>query len=149
MMPGTYPGMLPAPSPEETTTQNCEAHLLQLSRALRMYTDDFDYRLPIADRWCDGIEPYVSGPEVLRCPVDPGRPGYAFNRNLDGRVLRDLRSPSLTVCLFESSAGKPNATDTGASLCRPPRHPRGNLVLFADAHYRHVRPEERPSFEAR
>lgn len=74
--------------------------------------------------------------------------GYAFNRALGGKGRKDIRHPERTVLLYESDLGW-NGADGPRSLCRPPRHRRGNLIAFADGGVDVVPPMDEPKLNWR
>jgi hypothetical protein len=112
----------------------CMTQVQRLARAVGMYDVDYDDHLPLAQRWSDGTYPYLLQRTLYCCPARPDVPGYAFNRSLAGTRVRDARNTSTLVMLFDSSMGKPNAADTGQSLCRPPRHAGANSIGYLDGH---------------
>jgi len=112
----------------------CVSQVERLTGALLMYAMDYDDHLPIAGRWCDATYPYIKSDVLYRCPSAKDRYGYAFNLSLDQQRPSEVGIPARTMVLFESSAGKRNATDTGISLCKPPRHPGGNTLGYLDGH---------------
>ena len=123
----------------------CQQHLQQLAGALRMYLASSDDRFPDPDRWLDQIQPYLSHSAHDHCPADPGEGvSYAMNRNLAGKRRSEVGNPSSTPLLFESTLHSANPSDAGNSWADPPRHPRGNLVLFADGSVRFS--PKKPSF---
>ena len=108
-----------------------QSNLKKLSLAIIMYAQDNDQKLPDADKWVDEIMPYVKNEAVFRDPAAPDlKYGYAFNRALSGVPMTALEDPAMTVLLFESTTGKKNAADAGASVPMPGRHrhswPPGN-----------------------
>ncbi|MBM3477235.1 MAG: hypothetical protein FJX75_28545 [Armatimonadetes bacterium] len=134
-MPG---GMMPEGPPGGAIAAECGSHLQRLARAINMYGVDYDDHLPLAQYWCDATYPYVLSKDLYCCPAKPEVPGYAFNRNLSGARTRDLDQSGFLVLLFDSSAGRMNAADTGQSLCRPPRHVTSNS--FGDLAGHVIRP---------
>jgi hypothetical protein len=116
-------------------TRECGQQVRQLAQAVLMYGTDYDDHLPLADTWCDGTYPYVRSDELYRCPAAREKYGYAFNRNLSYARTRDITDWANVVMLFESSVGKKNASDTGQSICTPPRHQYGNNVGYLDGHF--------------
>jgi prepilin-type processing-associated H-X9-DG protein len=112
----------------------CMGQVQRLARAIAMYDVDYDDHLPLARRWSDRTYPYLLQESLYRCPARPDTPGYAFNGNLAGARIRDAHDTSTLVMLFDSSMGKPNAADTGESLCMPPRHAGANSIGYLDGH---------------
>ena len=124
------------------------SNLRQIGLALIMYAQANEGRLPDADGWVDALLPQWSdvkdkGFHAEALFHDPTAPGeepwnYAFNRALSGARLADLKDPSATVMVFESTAGVKNASDKGQSLPRPGRHTGGDYFVFADGRTRWV-----------
>jgi prepilin-type processing-associated H-X9-DG protein len=120
------------------------SNLRQIGLAMILYAEAHDDYLPPARTWADALLllPYWKSPtdsnfhpiELFRDPSAPaGQPwNYAFNRNLAGVRLSDIKDPAATVMLFESTSGVKNATDTGQSLPHPGRHSGGSYYVFAD-----------------
>lgn len=124
------------------------SNLRQIGLALTMYTESHDGRFPPAGAWVDALMPQWANvkdrsfhaEELFRDPSAPGGEpfNYAFNRALSGMRLADLKDPSATVLVFESTAGVKNAADTGQTLPRPGRHAGGDYFIFADGRARWV-----------
>lgn len=112
--------------------------LRQLSIAVHAYHADQN-RLPPAGKWSDALLPYVGdNRDVFVSPLDvfEQKSSYAYNKNLDGVSLEDLKSPARTVVFFESDLGwnGSGAADQMAS------HGDDYLVGFADGHVERVAP---------
>lgn len=118
------------------------SNLRQIGLALIMYAQEHDDRLLDADGWVDALLPQWSDVKdkgfhaeaLFRDPTAPEEEpwNYAFNRALSGVRLGDIKNPSATVMVFESTAGVKNAADTGQSLPRPGRHAGGDYYVFAE-----------------
>ena len=132
------------------------SNLRQIGLALTMYAESNEGRLPDADGWVDALLPQWSDVKdkgfhaeaLFRDPTAPGEEpwNYAFNRALSGARLADLKDPSATVMVFESTAGVKNASDKGQSLPRPGRHTGGDYFVFADGHAKWLADGAKPSF---
>jgi hypothetical protein len=132
------------------------SNLRQIGLALIMYAQENGDRLPDADGWVDALLPQWSDVKdkgfhadaLFRDPTAPEEEpwNYAFNRALSGVRLGDIKDPSATVMVFESTAGVKNAADTGQSLPRPGRHAGGDCYVFADGHARWIADGAKPSF---
>ena len=130
---------------ERAQQASCLSNLKQLALAALMYAQDHDEVFPRADNWCDAISPYMKNDEIFKCPSDPEHDyGYAFNRNLSGKRLGEIRRPAETVLIFDSTAGKKNAADTGQSWPAGGRHNGGNNCAWADGHVKWLK--EKPDF---
>ena len=117
----------------------CQEHMRQLARAMLVYRADYDEVLPIADRWCDGIEPYVGDGGVFHCPADDGEYSYAMNYKLSRLSADKITAPDSTILLFESEPSRKNGWDEGgafpgSSLADPPRHTGTNNFAWSDGH---------------
>ncbi len=118
------------------------SNLRQIGLAMTLYAEAHDNHLPPADTWVDAILPTWKNvtdrsfhpTELFRDPLAPAGQAwnYAFNRNLSGVRLSDIKDPATTVMLFESTSGIKNAADTGQSLPHPGRHLGGSYYVFAN-----------------
>jgi len=130
---------------ERAQQSACLSNLKQLALATLMYAQDYDEVFPPADKWCDGVMPYLRNEELFKCPSDPQHDySYAFNRNLGGKRLGQIPRPAETVLIFDSTAGKKNAADAGESWPEEGRHNGGNNCAWADGHARWT--QEKPDF---
>ncbi|NPV45696.1 MAG: hypothetical protein HPY69_01955 [Armatimonadetes bacterium] len=134
---------LTTPSPEELAARDwrisCASNLKQLALAMLMYCQDYDQKMPIADRWCGATYPYIRNNAIHHCPADDGFPfSYAMNYKLSRQPMSRVMAPAETVMLFESSLHRANAYDRdgypGDSLAVPPRHGRVNNYAYVDGH---------------
>jgi prepilin-type processing-associated H-X9-DG protein len=142
---GGAPGAALERARERAQQASCLSNLKQLALATLMYAQDYDQVLPQADNWCDAIWEYMRNEELFRCPSDPEHEyGYALNRNLSGRHLAEISRPAETVLIFDSTAGKKNAADTGQSWPSKGRHSGGNNCTWADGHAKWLK--EKPDF---
>jgi len=126
----------------------CEEQLQALVRAVQMYASSSEDMLPDPSRWLQQIRPFLQGSPALHCPTDP-TPGvsYAMNRNLVGKKLHQIANPGLTVMFYESTLHGDNPADKGETWPKPPRHPEGNLVAYADSSVRAV--SLKPAFDVK
>lgn len=132
-------------SRKRLATGDCQSNLKQLGLALMMYAQDYDDRLPPAQRWTEVLYPYVKNESVFKCPAAPELEcGYAYNRVLSMKLMRQVQSPAEAVSLFDSTIGKKNVADNGASWPSPGRHDGGSNCAFMDGHVKWYR--EKPSF---
>ncbi len=146
-----------------------QSNLKCLSLGMIQYALDDDNHLPDADKWMDGILPYVYDEALFHDPSAPAGEhySYAFNSALSGATLSISNQPSgvvdavvdsvrppggkpapaaSTVLLFESTADTKNASDTGQSVPKPGRHLGGTDYAFADGHVRWLPDGTAPSF---
>jgi len=110
----------------------CLGNMKQLAMAMTMYAQDYENRLPPAERWCDAINPYIRNQAIFKCPADKAKYSYAMNFNLSKRAIAAIPNPAKTVMLFESTQGRKNATDVGRSWPPKPRHGPGICVAYCD-----------------
>lgn len=83
----------------------------ELGAGVFMYVQDWDERMPPADRWLDVITPYGEArPGSRPCPAYDGRHPYAMNAALVGIALARIDSPSETVMLVEHPCERANET---------------------------------------
>jgi len=112
---------------------------------MRMYSSDWDDRLPVKSNWCDALGPYVKrlddAPQsVFQCPSLPTeRSGYAYNASLSGLSESAMANPSALVAAFDAKGGWNLAG--GAELVDL-RHMGKADIAFADGH---VQASEDPS----
>ncbi|MFN3691099.1 MAG: hypothetical protein ACK4UU_09265 [Fimbriimonadales bacterium] len=121
----------------------CLTNLRQIGQASQMYLQDYEERFPPANRWGDGLRPYVRDDAVFRCPSVPVRDfGYAMNSELSRRAMAKISAPETVPLVYDSSNLAWNAHDPLQSLPYPPRHSSfGNNILFADGA---ARPQQLP-----
>ncbi len=118
-------------------TQQCLGNLRRLSRAMMLYTDDNDGKMPGQD-WNKDLAKYEPDEVMFACPhqrrVDPNSSGYALNKALAGKVLKDIENPGQTVMLFDSRPVVPGTITEPSDVPRPGRHRNGkqNGVAYAD-----------------
>ncbi|MEN6344023.1 MAG: hypothetical protein ABFE16_01900 [Armatimonadia bacterium] len=133
----------------KSTQAACQSNMKQLGLALLMYCQDYDEKMPIADRWCDAVFPYCKNEAIFTCPADKEQWSYAMNYKLSRQLMARIEQPAWTIALFESEPSRRNAWDkdapAGASLASPPRHGDFNNFAFTDGHVKALRtPEVRP-----
>jgi hypothetical protein len=137
---------LPGADSEQVHNTVCQKNLQELHTALQMYVQDYDEKFPPVEKWSDVLQPYVPNSQVFNCPSAPGgKWGYAFNKNLSGQNLVDVKEPSLTQAFYETTDLRPNATGTGeASAYRhkgTATEPVGAYGITLDGHIRQVMPK--------
>lgn len=124
----------PAADERAARQATCLANIRQLGIAMLMYANDWNERLPPAERWSDATRPYRRTDDILRCPEDKAKYSYAMNYNTSKACQALIDDPSRTALLFESTQGRKNACDAGTSWPKSLRHPAGNCVAFANGH---------------
>ncbi|MGD9495617.1 MAG: hypothetical protein AB7Y46_04835 [Armatimonadota bacterium] len=135
---GSFDDVVAGKLRDDAAREACASNLKQLGLAMLMYAQDYDERLPIADRWCGATYPYIRNREIHHCPADDAAFSYAFNYKLSRQPLTAVRQPAHAIALYESEIGKGDAFDwpdfPGASVPDPARHPEGNNYGFVDGH---------------
>jgi hypothetical protein len=129
--------LLPALAKAKAKAQGiyCMNNLKQLGLGTIMYANDHQNLLPAGTNWSSAVVKYVGSERVFVCPADrhAKKCAYAFNVNLSGIDLKEVRSPSDTVLIFESD-GDWNATGGPEMVLTSPRHIRAVGLVFADGH---------------
>lgn len=130
----------------------CQENLSAIGRAMAAYTQDWDGRLPPADRWSDAIYPkYLKWEGNFACKAARGRYGYSMNSKLSGARLDEIQNADRVPLVFETTKSQPNAHDPVTSRRRDGPHRawgpddvavRGSGVLFAHLRARMVPDDE-------
>lgn len=112
----------------------------QLALAVLIYSGDHTNRFPMAAEWCDEIQNSVGNSRVFKnvAAQNPSsRCDYAFNSQLDGVNIDDVKHPAQTVLIFESDAGW-NASGGRELFPINSRYGSGSrqafVVAFVDGH---------------
>lgn len=109
-----------------------------LSVGLQLYSGDNDGRLPLANAWMDGLDPYVQAKDNFHSPavaaIDPTAYGYALNSAVAGHAIAEYPTPATVLGIFDSTDTKRNATDPTTTLPNPPRYSEGNAIGYLDGH---------------
>jgi prepilin-type processing-associated H-X9-DG protein len=115
-----------SPAREKARTASCQSNLKQVALALLMYAQDYDGRFPARDIDREGrmLDSYCRNREIFYCPSASGRPGYQFNRTLQGWSRSLIPATAETMAIFESDDGETVAY----------RHSGGANFAFADGH---------------
>jgi prepilin-type processing-associated H-X9-DG protein len=117
---------------EKQRTILCQSYLKQIGLASRQYVKDYDERCPLAGKWSEELMPYLKNAGLFDCPKAPN--GYAMNQYLSGVSAVAGENMATMPFAHESTLGVKDAHDTGASWPSPPRHGKGNNMLFFDGH---------------
>jgi hypothetical protein len=117
-------------------SMTCLSNTKQITLAILMYTDDNDERLPLANSWVDATTSYTKNGRIYQCPADfsEARSSYAFNANLSGKKLGDIKDPDKVVLIFETDNPGPNPSGGKADFPAQGRHPYSVPVGFVDGH---------------
>ena len=120
-------------------TQLCLGNLRRLSRAVILYSEEHDGRLP-GQGWNRDLAKYEPDEVVFACPhqrrIDPRSSGYAMNSALVEKKLPEVTDPASTPLLFDSRPVVPGTITEPDDVPRPGRHKNGseNAVAYADGH---------------
>jgi prepilin-type processing-associated H-X9-DG protein len=117
----------------------CQTRLKELQLGILQYVQDYDEKLPPANKWSEVVFPYVQSEQAFNCPAVPGgKGGYAMNNNLTQQNLAKLNNVAQTVSLYETSDLRPNAFGIGQQMAF--RHmsyenqPLGSNIAYMDGH---------------
>ncbi|HRK21650.1 MAG TPA: hypothetical protein PLX06_07580 [Fimbriimonadaceae bacterium] len=109
----------------------CAINFEAAREGIMEYAKEHEGKLPNAATWMDDVRPYIGkhlkkdadavkmfGAKVMEengdwgCPVsDTKMTGMAFNADLSGKLLTDVKDPYNTVLIFEIEAPKKNANE--------------------------------------
>jgi prepilin-type processing-associated H-X9-DG protein len=116
----------------------CATNMKGLAIATMVYANDYEDKLPTADKWCDLlIEKADVSEKSFYCHNQPeGSFSYALNKN-----ITSLNVEPDTVLIFESDGGR-NAAG-GPEMLASQRHKGGGCnVVFVDGHVEFVKTED-------
>ena len=119
------------------TAQNAKSLMVlrELAAVTRTYVHQDGRTLPPGDEWVAVLGGYAG----LTALITPdGEPIYAMNRNVGGRRIEDIASPSRTVLFFEVERGSPPAGGPELLPARP-AFIEGYAIVFVDGHTENVR----------
>ena len=136
----------------------CQSNIHRVTRALLLYSDDYEGRFPSSDKWMDRTAFYVVEERRFHCPAvsreTDNRFGYAMNAGMSGKVRAKLVNPDQIPLIYDSSNLMRSAFDPFTSFPRPGRHVtrarkdtpdrRGNFVGYAGGNAR-IRLDPRPT----
>lgn len=112
--------------------------LRELAAVTRTYVHQDDRPLPPGDEWVDVLGGYAAG--IAAIITRDGEPIYAMNRNVGGRRIQDIATPSRTVLFFEVEPGSPPQGGPELLPARP-AFIEGYAIVFVDGHTENVRRE--------
>jgi len=115
----------------------CLSNVKQTVLGSIMYADDYDNRLPKAEKWMDTIYPYTKN-EFMYHDQAVGfkgdRYGYAYRDTASGKNEDLFPEPAEFPLIFDSNLLSRNANGDLSSLPRPGRHGGSNTIGYADGH---------------
>lgn len=115
---------------ESARKAECSSNLKQLTLAAQIYASDHNGKLPTSAKWQSQIKDYLQSDEELECSSEEVI--YAFNKNLSGLYLDNIKNPSDVVMFFEAEPGLPNATGSRADATLA--HNGQGWFAYADGH---------------
>lgn len=119
--------------------QECRSALKELGTGLLLYSQDWDDRMPPADRWFDVVRDKAGeGTYPHACPAYEGTYAFAMNRFAAGASLAGADAPAETLFLVEHPCRGPNET-TAQIHPKAFRHWESANVVFLDGHARSCR----------
>jgi prepilin-type processing-associated H-X9-DG protein len=122
---------------EKAMQVSCLSNVQQLSMAMSMYRADNNEAMPVAVRWPQQVNQYVTNPQLYLCPADQ-RPekqavgglttSYTMSQAVGGLRIGAVKAPDRLASLFDGSqiAGGRDAAEF--------RHQHGLNVGYADGH---------------
>ena len=110
-------------------TAACGLAMGRIQRAMILYSKDHEGKLPKAATWMDDIRPYyrkaqartkdtdkvfgsMPDGEPFACTTDGVKTGIAFNKDLSGKKVSDIKDPMETVLVFETTNLQANLSET-------------------------------------
>ncbi len=112
--------------------------LRELAAVTRSYVHEYGSALPQGDQWVAVLGGYAGG--ITTLVTRDGELIYAMNRNVGGRGIRDIATPSRTVLFFEVEPGSPPEGGPELLPARP-AFIEGYAIVFVDGHTENVRRE--------
>ncbi len=128
----------------------CTISLKAMQKAVHAYAAEHNGKLPTAATWQDQIKPYyskaIADPKIAKNPFgfipvegewgceadDNVVTGLAFNTDLSGKTLADIKDPAGTVLLFESRERKRNLAQKydAAKLANLPKRFKSEAIFM-------------------
>jgi len=110
-------------------TAGCGLAMGHIQRAMILYSKDHEGKLPKAATWMDDVRPYyhkaqarnkdtdkvfgsMPDGEPFACTSDGVKTGIAFNKDLSGKKVSDIKEPMDTVLVFETTNVQANLSET-------------------------------------
>jgi len=117
----------------------CLQNLKELSIAVSTYSQDYNEKLPPADKWSDAVAKYITDSHVFCCGAARELScAYSFNDRLNKTSLKELVNASNAPMLFDSKGGWNSALPISSFDAR---HCGGYNCSFADGHVKWVLPK--------
>jgi prepilin-type processing-associated H-X9-DG protein len=117
----------------------CACSMKMLWLAFDQYTQDYNGKLPPADKWSDAVNPYAKySSDLFNCPEPkPNTCDFSFSSKLDRKVIKKIPNPTTTPMLFESDGGWNSALPITKAV---PRHFGGYNCCYVDGHVKLIKP---------
>lgn len=130
------PVVFSSPS-KQSASLTCLRQTKQVGIALVMYAQDYDERLPPAEKWMTVTLPYTKDAKLYRCPTvhqadEKAVASDAMDTRLSGKSLAKLSDLTSVLLAYESTRNDWDATDPAQTFA--PRHNGHGNVIFADGH---------------
>ena len=129
--------LLPALSKAKAKAQTiqCVNNAKQIAMGVIMYANANTNTCPAAASWCDDVLAEVGAEKIFQCSAGNkvGRSHYAYNTSLDCYDISEVKDPTTTVLIFESTGGW-NLSGGRELLLQNSRHNRKIVVGFVDGH---------------
>lgn len=132
-------------SKDRPTSIICFSNMKDVGRALLMYAQDYDERLPSAETWMTATLPYTKYRELYLCPEvkkadEKAVASDTMDTRLSGISLEKIGALATRVVIYESTRTDWNAADPGQTFATR-HHSKGN-VCFLDGHAKLLGPQE-------
>ena len=114
--------------------KDCVGNLSKVLLGLQIYSLDNDDRLPLSESWADATLAYVDKKSDFRCAMlntrDTDQYGHAFNSQLSGKRIEEVRPDKTMPILFDSRSTRWGAFGGMNLLPESPRNGKGHGVAF-------------------
>jgi prepilin-type processing-associated H-X9-DG protein len=132
---------MPALAKTKTIAQRvvCSTNLKSLSKAMFVYTNEYDGRYPTAEQWCDLLMQEADAPAtIFGCP-QASQEGFSYAINKDLYQSKAGQADAQMVMLFEADLGRNGVGGPEDAALRHEEHGRlGCNILFLDGHVEFV-----------
>ncbi len=131
---------VPSLAAARQTAHNAKSMMVlrELAAVTRSYVHEYGSALPPSDEWVAVLWDYAGSITTLVAP--DGELIYAMNRNVGGRPIEGIATPSRTVLFFEIAPGSPPGGGPELLPARP-AFVEGYAIVFVDGHVENVRRE--------
>lgn len=124
----------------EARIRQCGIDMMEIGKALQVYSSEYDNRYPTADKWCDLLVEHTDiGKTVFRLAPKQERERNSFEYAINPNC--EPNSPSGTVLLFETKWGW-NKFGGPEILSIENHYRKGCNILFNDGHAEFIKPKQ-------